>query len=318
MTFTATVSSGSGTPTGTVQFKDGGTNLGAAQALTNGTATLTTSVLTSGTHVITADYSGDAVFESGSATLSGGQTVKVAPTLSINDVSIAEGNAGTANLVFTVTLSAASAATVNVSYATANGTALTSDSDYQSTSGTLTFNPGDLTKPVTVVINGDQKTELDETVLVNLTNPVNAVVSDAQGVGTIQNDDTLQLLLEESGPAANQATALDSLWFVRDPFTIPSLVDHFDPGADHNRRVMLFAANLTLNQGDTATAVTITLLDGNGQTFTVSAEDVRTLPNTSFSQVVFRLPDNLAAGICQVTISLHGQISNTGAIRIGP
>jgi hypothetical protein len=318
VTFTATVSSGSGTPTGTVQFKDGGTNLGSAQALTNGTAQLTTSALASGTHVITADYSGDAVFESGSATLSGGQTVKAAPTLSINDVSIAEGNNGTTNLVFTVTLSAASAATVNVGYTTANGTALTSDSDYQSTSGTLTFIPGDLTKPITVVINGDQKTELDETVLVNLTNPVNAVVSDAQGVGTIQNDDTLRLLLEESGPVATQATALDSVWLVRDPFTIQSLVDAFNPGADHNKRIILFAENLTLNQGETAAAVTITLVDGNSQTFTVTAEDVRLVPNTSFSQVVFRLPDNIAAGICLVTINVHGQISNTGTIRIAP
>ena len=318
VTFTATVSSASGTPTGTVQFKDGGTNLGSAQSLTNGTAQLTTAALASGNHVITAEYSGDSTFESGSATLAGGQTVKAAPTLSINDVSIAEGNSGTTNLVFTVTLSATSAATVNVSYATANGTALTSDNDYQSTSGTLTFNPGDLTKPITVVINGDQKTELDETVLLNLTNPVNAVVADAQGVGTIQNDDTLQLLLEESGPVANQATALDSVWFARDPFQIPSLVDHFNPGADHNRRLILFAANLTLNQGDTAAAVTITLVDGNNQTFNVTAEDVRSVPNTSFSQVVFRLPDNIASGICLVTIKLHGQISNTGVIRIAP
>lgn len=316
VTFTATVSSGSGTPTGTVQFKDGGANLGSAQALTNGTAQLTTSVLTSGTHVITVDYSGDAVFESGSATLSGGQTVKAAPTITINDVSVAEGNNGTTNLVFTVTLSAASAATVNVSYASANGTAQTSDNDYQSTSGTLTFNPGDLTKPITVVINGDQKTELDETVLVNLTDPVNAVVSDAQGVGTILNDDTLRLLLEESGPTANQGTALDSVWFARDPFTIQGLVDHFNPGTDHNKRLILFAENLTLNQGETAAAVTITLVDGNSQTFTVTAEDVRPLPNTTFSQVVFRLPDNLAAGICLVTINVHGQVSNTGAIRI--
>lgn len=316
VTFTATVSSGSGTPTGTVQFKDGGANLGSAQALTNGTAQLTTSALASGTHVITVDYSGDAVFESGSATLSGGQTVKAAPTITINDVSIAEGNNGPTNLVFTVTLSAASAATVNVSYATANGTAQTSDNDYQSTSGTLTFNPGDLTKPITVVINGDQKTELDETVLVNLTDPVNAVVSDAQGVGTILNDDTLRLLLEESGPTANQGTALDSVWFARDPFTIQGLVDHFNPGTDHNKRLILFAENLTLNQGETAAAVTITLVDGNSQTFTVTAEDVRPLPNTTFSQVVFRLPDNLAAGICLVTINVHGQVSNTGVIRI--
>ncbi|HET6976980.1 MAG TPA: Ig-like domain repeat protein [Pyrinomonadaceae bacterium] len=318
VTFTATVSSASGTPTGTVQFKDGGSNLGPAVALTGGTAQLTTAVLATGNHVITADYSGDAVFETGTETLSGGQTVKAAPTLSINDVSIAEGNSGTTNLSFTVTLSAASAATINVGYATADGTALTIDNDYQGTSGTLTFNPGDLTKPITVVINGDQKTELDETVLVNLSNAVNAVIADAQGVGTILNDDTLQLLLEESGPAFNQATALDSMWFARDPFQIPSLVPHFDLGTDHNRRLMIFAANLTLNQGDTAAAVTITLVDGNSQTFTVSAEDVRSLPNTSFSQVVFRLPNTLAAGNCLVTINLHGQISNTGTIRIAP
>ena len=318
VTFTATVSSGSGTPTGTVQFKDGGTNLGSAQSLTNGTAQLTTAALASGNHVITADYSGDSIFESGSATLSNGQTVKAAPSLSINDVSLAEGNSGTKNLVFTVTLSAASAATVNVSYATADGTAQTTDNDYQSTSGTLTFNPGDLIKPITVVINGDQKTELDETVLVNLTVPVNAVISDAQGVGTIENDDTLRLLLEESGPIANQATALDSVWFARDPFTIQGLVDHFNPGSDHNKRLMLFAENLTLNQGETAAAVTIKLVDGNGQTFDVIAEDVRSLPNTTFSQVVFRLPDNLAAGMCLVTINVHGQTSNTGVIRIGP
>ena len=100
------MSSTSGTPTGTVQFKDGGSNLGSAQTLTNGTAQLTIATLASGTHVITAEYSGDTNFESGSATLAGGQTVKAAPTLSINDVNVAEGNTGTTNLVFTVTLSA--------------------------------------------------------------------------------------------------------------------------------------------------------------------------------------------------------------------
>ena len=90
----------------------------------------------------------------------------------------------------------------------------------------------------------------------------------------------------------------------------------FNPGVDQNRRLMLFAANLTLNQGDTSAAVTITLVDGNSQTFNVTAEDLRAIPNTSFSQINFRLPNNLAAGTCLVTINLHGQISNTGVIRI--
>ena len=314
--FTATVTSGSGTPTGTVQFKDGGVNLGSAQSLTNGTAELTTATLSSGNHVITAEYSGDTNFDTGSATLAGGQTVNAAPTVSINDVNISEGNAGTTNLVFTVALSATSAAAISVDYATADGTAQTSDNDYQSATGTLTFNPGEQTKTITVVINGDQKTENDETVFVNLNNPVNAVVADAQGTGTVLNDDTLLLLLDESGPAANQAAALETWLSLRDPFRVQRSSTWVNLGADPNARVMLFAANLTLNQGETAAAVTVTLVDANGPTFNVPAEDVRAVPDTSFSQVVFRLPDNLAAGVCSLTIKLHGQTSNTGTIRI--
>jgi hypothetical protein len=271
VTLTATVSSSLATPTGTVQFKDGGANLGSAQSLTNGTAQVTTAALVSGTHGITADYSGDNTFSSLTGTLAGGQTVKPAPTLSINDVSITEGNSGTVNLAFTVTLSAASAVAVNVDYATADVTAQTSDNDYQSTNATLIFNPGELTKPVAVVVNGDQKTELNETVLVNLNNAVNALVVDGQGVGTILNDDTLQLLLDESGPAANQASALDALLFLRDPFHVQSIATWLNLGADRNTRVSVFAANLTLNPGDTTAAVTITLVDGNGQTFNVPA-----------------------------------------------
>src|SRR4029079_8915582 len=225
-----------------------------------------------------------------------------ASELSINDVSIAAAHTGTTNLVFTVTLSAASAATISVDYATADGTAQTSDNDYQSASGTLTFNPGEQTKTFTVVINGDQKTENDESVFINLNNPVNAVVADSQGAGTILNDDTLQLLLDESGPAANQASALETWLSLRDPFRIQRSSTWVNLGADLNTRVMLFAANLALNQGETSAAVIVTLVDANGQTFNVPAEDVRAVPDTSFSQVVFRLPDNLAAGVCSVTI----------------
>ncbi len=67
------------------------------------------------------------------------------PSLSINDVTITEGNTGTTNAVFTVTLSAASTSTVTVNFATANGTA-TTPSDYTAQNGTLTFAPGQTTK----------------------------------------------------------------------------------------------------------------------------------------------------------------------------
>src|SRR5262249_2063322 len=112
------------------------------------------------------------------------------PTLSINDVSVTEGNTATSNAVFTMTLSAVSSQSETVNFATANNTA-TTGSDYVATSGTLTFNPGDTTKPITVVVNGDTTVEPNETFFVNLSNAVNATIADGQGVGTILNDDAL-------------------------------------------------------------------------------------------------------------------------------
>ncbi|HEX9003298.1 MAG TPA: choice-of-anchor Q domain-containing protein [Blastocatellia bacterium] len=110
------------------------------------------------------------------------------PAIVINDVAVAEGNAGTSTATFTVTLSAASAQTVTVQYATANGTA-TAGSDYVTTNGTLTFNPGVTSQPVNVTINGDTVLEQGETFFVNLSNPANAVVTDPQGLGLILNDE---------------------------------------------------------------------------------------------------------------------------------
>src|SRR5204863_62476 len=72
-----------------------------------------------------------------------------APVLAINDVSVVEGNSGTTNAVLTVSLSAATAQTVTVNYATANGTA-TAGTDYVSTNGTLTFLPGQTSQTITV------------------------------------------------------------------------------------------------------------------------------------------------------------------------
>ena len=110
------------------------------------------------------------------------------PTMSINDVSLNEGNSGTTSFNFTATLSAASAQTVTASFATANGTA-SSGSDYVAASGTVTFNPTETSKPVTVVVNGETVVEANETFSVYLSNPTNAAIADNQGVGTIVNDD---------------------------------------------------------------------------------------------------------------------------------
>ncbi len=110
------------------------------------------------------------------------------PSLSVADVSVAEGNAGTSTLAFPVTLSAASTQTVSVGYATADSTA-TAGSDYVAASSTLTFKPGETAKTVSVTVNGDTMVEPNETVTVSLSGPVNATIAKASATGTITNDD---------------------------------------------------------------------------------------------------------------------------------
>ncbi|MTJ37239.1 Calx-beta domain-containing protein, partial [Dolichospermum sp. UHCC 0260] len=111
-------------------------------------------------------------------------------SLSINDVTLTEGNSGTKNATFTVTLSGETFQPVTVNYATANGTA-TAGSDYTATTGTLIFNvnPGETSKQITVSILGDTLAESDETFFINLSNPINATIADNQGITTITNDD---------------------------------------------------------------------------------------------------------------------------------
>jgi hypothetical protein len=77
---------------------------------------------------------------------------------------------------------------VSVHFATANGTAR-AGSDYNATSGTLTFAPGQTRKTVTVFVRGDTVRELDETFFVNLSSPLNAAIARRQGRGLIKNDD---------------------------------------------------------------------------------------------------------------------------------
>ena len=128
------------------------------------------------------------------------------PSLSINDVVVTEGNSGTTNAVFTVTLSAASGQTVTVNYATADGTA-TQPADYTNTSGTLTFTPGQTTRTITVPVIGETVPEANETFFVNLNSATNATISDNQGVGTITNDDVPVTISPATVPNGAIATA---------------------------------------------------------------------------------------------------------------
>jgi hypothetical protein len=115
------------------------------------------------------------------------------PLLSVGNVSVTEGNSGSTLATFTVSLAPASTQTVTVNYATAPGTA-TAGSDYTSTSGTLTFTPGQTSRTVSVAVVGDLSYEANETFTLNLSGAVNATLANSAATGTIVNDDAMPTL----------------------------------------------------------------------------------------------------------------------------
>src|SRR5262249_62211931 len=83
---------------------------------------------------------------------------------------------------------AAASQMIPVAYAPGNG-GPPAGSDYQAASGTLTFAPGETSKTITVLVNGDRLAESNETFAVNLSGATNATVAVGQGVGTILDDE---------------------------------------------------------------------------------------------------------------------------------
>lgn len=124
----------------------------------------------------------------------------------------------------------------------------------------------------------------------------------------------LTLLAAEGSTTA--AAALDSVTFVRDPFTL-NTAHNFS--ADGRTRVALFAANLTLLPGETFSAVGAQGEDSQQRTFALPVEFVGTVPNFDWlTQVNVRLPDGLAnAGDVWVSLTLRGETSNRVLIRVG-
>ena len=122
----------------------------------------------------------------------GEEPAPVLPTLTVGDASIVEGQSGTKQMNFTVSLSQAATGPVTVHYATANGTA-TAGPDYVARSGTITFAAGETQKTISVTVNGEKVAELNEALALNLSSPTGATISDAGAVGTVVNDDTVAL-----------------------------------------------------------------------------------------------------------------------------
>ena len=110
------------------------------------------------------------------------------PKITVNDVAVIEGNAGTKLLTFSLDLSTKSSSPISVHFATSGQTA-TAGSDFVGRSGTAVFSPFQVHRTITIEVKGDTTFEPDETFLLLLSAPTNATIADGTGVGTIRNDD---------------------------------------------------------------------------------------------------------------------------------
>lgn len=127
-----------------------------------------------------------------------------APTISINDVSIAEGESGFAILTFTVSKSGSTALAASVNFQSSDITATsavgqpcgTPSIDYEGGSGGLTFQPNDTTQSINVAICGDVLAEADETFRITLSGASNATITDNEGIGTITDNESATLVVD--------------------------------------------------------------------------------------------------------------------------
>ncbi len=142
------------------------------------------------------------------------------PNLTINDVSLNEGNAGTTSFTFTVSLSApAPVGGVTFDIATADGTAV-APSDYTAKSLTgQTIPAGSNTYSFTVLVNGDTTVEPSDTFFVNVTNVTGATVTDGQGQGTLVNDDVAAPTVTAINPTGGPVVGGQSVTITGTNFT---------------------------------------------------------------------------------------------------
>ena len=212
-------------------------------------------------------------------------------------------------MVFAVTLSAASSEEVTVAYATANGTAMAGD-DYEAQNGTLTFSPGSgLTQTIAVPIIDDAVDEAEEeTFTVTLSNAQHATLADGEATGTIEDDDDPAVTVSfdattytatEGGSAVTVTVTLD-----KDPERVVTTEVTATPrngavAGDYS----VEPTRLTFNPTDTRQTFTLTAtdddVDDDGETVELGFDRlpprVRADPDHSTTKVV--LTDNDRRGV---------------------
>jgi PKD repeat protein len=314
VTYTVSLNTASGKPV-TVDYTtiDGSATAGSDYTATNGKLTFAAGETTK---TITVQVLGDSIDEfdenfglnlnnATNATIGKGSSMTtiidndLPPVLTINDRTITEGHNGTQILNFTVSLNAPSAKPISVQYATANGTAIAS-SDYTATSGILTFAAGETTKTIAVQIIGDRLDEQNENFFVYLSEAINANIVDAQGIGTIIDDD--------ESPTLNVAAVPGELWPPNHKMVEVKVNVNVSDDFDANPTVRLLSITSNepdngLGDGDTAGDIEIRSDgriflraersgNGNGRIYTLTYSATDSAGNVTYSTTQVRVPKN--------------------------
>src|SRR3954447_9731241 len=192
----------------------------------------------------------------------GAGAAQAAPTWSVDDQVVAEGNSGTAQVTFTVTAAGLSPLdlTQTIDYATQDGTA-SAPGDYDSTSGTVSVSAlfGNSAR-VTVDVTGDQAPERDETFQLVLSNPSSGTIADGSGQATMLNDDPPHITVtgshvSEKAGAAVFTVSLDGAGSVSVHYATAD--GSAFAGSDYTAQ----SGTLTFGRSETAKTVSVPITD---------------------------------------------------------
>ena len=208
-----------------------------------------------------------------------------AATLSVGDQSAVE---SLGEIVFEISLAGQSAMPVTVEYATANGTA-NAQEDYEATTGTLTFDPGERSQTLTVPLLDDAVHEATETFQLELSSPFGANLAHGVGTGTITDDDPVPRLTARDATASEDAGELTFEIVMTGESDSPATVDYAtsDDTALAAADYEAISGTLTFVPGESSKTIAVPLLDDEVHEadetlfLTLASPDGATLPTAA-------------------------------------